>query len=127
MADSNIEYAIRRIADQAYLWDDDLDGRYVSWEDDEDNASWLDTEALALNLAELDGVAHEGADGPVLDEGFEVVSRQWRYEEDWTEEDWTSPETQGRPPRNPKPDTGPRWWFRPGVAGRPSALFGQIS
>ena len=30
MADSNIEYAIRRIADQAYLWDDDLDGRYVS-------------------------------------------------------------------------------------------------
>ena len=63
MADSNIEYAIRRIADQAYLWDDDLDGRYVSWEDDEDNASWLDTEALALNLAELDGVAHEGADG----------------------------------------------------------------
>ena len=82
MADSNIEYAIRRIADQAYLWDDDLDGRYVSWEDDEDNASWLDTEALALNLAELDGV-----DGPVLDEGYEVVSRQWRYEEDWTEED----------------------------------------
>lgn len=87
MADSNIEYAIRRITDQAYLWDDDLDGRYVSWEDDEDNASWLDTEALALNLAELDGVAHEGADGPVLDEGYEVVSRQWRYEEDWTEED----------------------------------------
>ena len=38
-------------------------------------------------LAEMDGVAHEGADGPVLDEGYEVVSRQWRYEEDWTEED----------------------------------------
>ena len=87
MADSNIEYAIRRIADQAYLWDDDLDGRYVSWEDDEDNASWLDTEALALGLAEMDGVAHEGADGPVLDKGYEVVSRQWRYEEEWTEED----------------------------------------
>ena len=30
MADSNIEYAIRRIAYQAYLWDDDLDGPYVS-------------------------------------------------------------------------------------------------
>ncbi len=60
-----------------------------------------DTEALALNLAELDGVAHEGADGPVLDEGYEVVSRKWRYEED--EEDCTLPERQG-PPRGPKPD-----------------------
>lgn len=87
MADSNIEYAIRRKSDGAYLWDDDLDGRYVSWEDDEDNASWLDTEPLILELAEMDGLAVEGESGPVLKEGFEVVSRQWRFEEDYTEDD----------------------------------------
>lgn len=83
MADNNIEYAIRRKSDNAYLWDDDLDGKYVSWEDDPDNASWLDSEDLILNLAELEGLAHDG----VLNDAYETVSRQWRYEEDYTEED----------------------------------------
>lgn len=79
MAESNIEYTIRRIADQAYLWDDDLDGRHVSWEDDEDNASWLDTYDLAIRLALMDGVADDRNGMPVLKEGYEVVSRQWRW------------------------------------------------
>ncbi len=79
MAENNIEYTIRRIVDQAYLWDDDLDGKHVSWEDDEDNASWLDTYDFAIRLALMDGVADDRNGMPVLKEGYEVVSRQWRW------------------------------------------------
>ena len=52
MADE-MEYAVRRVSDGRYLWDDDLDGVYQSWQKDPENASWLDTEAEALNLAVL--------------------------------------------------------------------------
>lgn len=78
MAESDIEYAVRRIADQTYLWDDNLDGKSVSWEDDEDYASWLDTYDLTLELALMDGVADDRDGRPVLREGYEVVSRRWR-------------------------------------------------
>lgn len=87
MADNNLEYALRRKSDGAYLWDDDLDGRYISWEDDEDNATWLGYEQALLELAEMDGLADEGEDGPVLKPEYEMVSRQWRFEEEYGEDD----------------------------------------
>lgn len=78
MAENDIEYAVRRIDDQTYLWDDGLDGASVSWEDDEDYASWLDSYDLALELALIDGVADDMDGRPVLREGYEMVSRRWR-------------------------------------------------
>ena len=41
-----IEYAVMRSSDGALLWDDDLNGVYQSWEDDEENASWVDSEKV---------------------------------------------------------------------------------
>ena len=37
MADE-MEYAVRRVSDGRYLWDDDLDGVYQSWQKDPENA-----------------------------------------------------------------------------------------
>lgn len=77
-----IEYAIQRISDGAFLFDADGDGTDVSWEDDEENCTWMDTPEHAIALAELNDLAAEIDDGTVLDEGFVIIARPWRYEED---------------------------------------------
>lgn len=80
MADE-MEYAVRRVSDGRYLWDDDLDGVYQSWQKDPENASWLDTEAEALNLAVLADVAEEN-DEIELKDGYEIASRPIAWEDD---------------------------------------------
>lgn len=71
-----IEYAVMRSSDGALLWDDDLNGVYQSWEDDEENASWVDSEKDALRLADLAGLLPGGrlAKG-VRDHGTSLVLR----------------------------------------------------
>ena len=65
----------------ADLFDDDLDGVYQSWQKDPENASWLDTEAEALNLAVLADVAEEN-DEIELKDGYEIASRPITWEDD---------------------------------------------
>ncbi len=83
MANSNIEYAIRRISDGAFLWDDDFNGVYQSWEDDDENASWVDSKDEALRLAELAGLVKNCR----LSEGYEITERPWYYEDDIEEDE----------------------------------------
>ena len=73
-----VEYAVMRSSDGALLWDDDLDGTYQSWEDDEENASWVDSKEDALRLADLGGR---------LAKGYEITERPWYYEDDFEEDD----------------------------------------
>ncbi|MBW3094746.1 hypothetical protein KIH75_05220 [Bifidobacterium sp. 64T4] len=78
MADNNneLEYAVRRDIDKAYLWDDNLDGEYLSWEDGEDNGTWLATEAEARAFAIMAKLVTEAEDGTIiLLDGYSIVSR----------------------------------------------------
>lgn len=78
-----IEYAVRREKDGAYLFDADMDGLDASWEDDEDNATWVETPAMALALADMNGLTTDDEKGdPLLDDGYRIVSRTWVNEED---------------------------------------------
>ena len=77
-----IEYAVKRVSDGAFLWDDDLDGAYQSWEDDEENASWVDTEDEGMRLANLAGLLS----GDGLTKGYTITERPWYYEDDLEEE-----------------------------------------
>lgn len=78
-----VEYAVMRSSDGALLWDDDLDGTYQSWEDDEENASWVDSKEDALRLADLAGLLTGGR----LAKGYEITERPWYYEDDFEEDD----------------------------------------
>lgn len=78
-----VECAVMRSSDGALLWDDDLDGTYQSWEDDEENASWVDSKEDALRLADLAGLLTGGR----LAKGYEITERPWYYEDDFEEDD----------------------------------------
>ena len=78
-----IENAVMRSSDGALLWDDDLNGVYQSWEDDEENASWVDSEKDALRLADLAGLLPGGR----LAKGYEITERPWYYEDDLREDE----------------------------------------
>lgn len=78
-----IEYAVMRSSDGTLLWDDDLNGVYQSWEDDEENASWVDSQNAALQLAYFAGLLQDGH----LAKGYEITERPWYYEDDLKEED----------------------------------------
>ena len=78
-----VEYAVMRVSDGALLSDDDLNGAYQAWEDDEENASWVDTEEDALRLADLAGLTGNGR----LSKEYKIVERPWYYEDDLEEDD----------------------------------------
>lgn len=84
------EFAIRRIEDQHYLADPNLDGSDPRWEDDADNATWLDTPEAVYELADRFDLMDPDADhDPVA--GVEFVKREWVNEED-IDEDYRNPE-----------------------------------
>jgi ABC-type phosphate/phosphonate transport system substrate-binding protein len=76
-----VEYAILRESDNMMLEDREGDGTDVLWTDDEDNATWYDTEAMARAGASTNGLT-EDADGDTLVEGYRVISRLWYYDDD---------------------------------------------
>ena len=82
--EKELEYAIRRTKDGAYLFDADADGRDVNWEYDEDSAVWFVDREHALANATLNGLADD--DGK-LNDGIEIVSREITYEEDYEDDD----------------------------------------
>ncbi len=83
-----IEYAVMRISDGALLWDDDFNGVYQSWEDDEENASWVGSKDDAMSLADYAGLVTD--DG--LAQGYEITERPWYYEDDLEEDDFEEDE-----------------------------------
>ncbi len=78
-----VEYAVMRISDGALLWDDDINSAYQSWEDDEENATWVSSEEDAIRIADYAGLA--GDDGLV--QGYEITERPWYYEDDLEEDE----------------------------------------
>lgn len=78
-----VEYAIRRIFDNAWLYDGDMDGVDVAWEPDADDATWCETKDQAINLADLNGLTDE--DENLLPE-YRMFERDWINEEEITEE-----------------------------------------
>lgn len=78
-----VEYAVMRVSDGMFLSDDDLNGVHQAWEDDEENASWVDTEEDALRLADLAGLTDDGR----LSKGYRITERPWYYEDDLEEDD----------------------------------------
>lgn len=76
-----LEYAIMRRSDNAYLFDSEADGSDAAWESDAENASWFDTEELALAVADVNGLTVD-ADTPTLRDGYAIASRSWVFEED---------------------------------------------
>ena len=77
-AENGIEFAIRRVKDGFFLYDDNLDGARPEWVSLADNAAWFGTAEEAVAFAELAGFADDGE----LDNGLEVADRPWVWEED---------------------------------------------
>ena len=77
-AENGIEFAIRRVKDGFFLYDDNLDGARPEWVSLADNAAWFGTAEEAVAFAELAGFADDGE----LDAGLEVADRPWVWEED---------------------------------------------
>lgn len=77
-AQDNQEFAIRRIADGLYLYDDNMDGTRPEWVQIADNAAWFGTAEEAVAFAELAGFGECGE----LDHGLEVADRPWVWKED---------------------------------------------
>jgi len=81
-----LEYAIIRRSDNAYLFDSEGDGTDAAWESDEENASWYDTEELALAVADVNGLTVD-ADTPTLADGYAIATRAWSFEDDLEPDD----------------------------------------
>ena len=73
-AENGIEFAIRRVKDGFFLYDDNLDGARPEWVSLADNAAWFGTAEEAVAFAELAGFADDGE----LDNGLEVADRPWQ-------------------------------------------------
>ena len=80
MADE-MEYAVRRVSDGRYLWDDDLDGVYQSWQKDLRTPHGSTPRPKRSIWAVLADVAEEN-DEIELKDGYEIASRPITWEDD---------------------------------------------
>lgn len=79
------EYAVIRKRDHAYLFDADGTGRDAAWEADEDNGSWWGTKAMALAVANTNGLTVDAGSDELAD-GYGIEVRDYPYEDDLVDE-----------------------------------------
>lgn len=71
--DEELEYAVKRINPESYLFTPDGSAHRLAWESDEDNGTWFGSQEQAYALRDLAGL---GDDSNVI-----IASREIIYEE----------------------------------------------